>query len=44
VGIRPARRRSDGEPVTLATIETATNSVSSDVDMGGALVNIAIFA
>jgi len=31
-------------PLTLPTIDTATNSVSTDVDMGGAPVNIAIFA
>jgi DNA-binding beta-propeller fold protein YncE len=31
-------------PLTLSRIDTATNSVSTDVDVGGAPVNIAIFA
>jgi DNA-binding beta-propeller fold protein YncE len=31
-------------PLTLPTIDTATNGVSTDVDVGGAPVNSAIFA
>jgi YVTN family beta-propeller protein len=34
----------DVPTATLSTIDTATNSASSDVDVGGAPVNIAVFA